>query len=62
MFAKNRKLDTKVASVQAIEARKDDQGVARAYSAPELYVVGQAGELVQGNFGYTDRDQRYYWR
>jgi hypothetical protein len=39
------------APVQAIKARQDNQGVARASSPPELYAVGNAGELVQGNFG-----------
>jgi hypothetical protein len=50
------------ASVKATETGSDRPGGTRAYHAPELHVVGKAGELVQGNFGYTDRDLRYYWK
>jgi len=43
------------------QAAEETPDVAQTYEAPELHVVGAAGELVQGNFGYTGRDGQYYW-
>jgi hypothetical protein len=48
-------------AVKAAEMIQDAQGVAQAYDAPQLHIVGKAGDLVQGNFGYTGRDGSYYY-
>ena len=49
-------------TAKATEATRNATSMTGAYDAPELHVVGEALELVQGNFGYTDRDRQYYWR
>jgi hypothetical protein len=46
------------ATARATETTKDAWGGARAYQAPELHVVGKAGELVQGGGGnYADNNR-----
>ena len=57
------KIELSVERTVALATEKAQQvrGGTRAYETPELHVVGAAGELVQGNFGYTGRDGQYYW-
>jgi hypothetical protein len=50
------------AGARAPEAAKDARGAARAYEAPELHVIGKAGELVQGgggNYADNNRSRQY---
>jgi len=62
MKTKQIALDVEVACAKPTEAGQDHQAVTRVYNAPELHVVGKAGALVQGNFGYTGSDGTYYWK
>jgi hypothetical protein len=59
MFAKN--LTGKEVAFQAATEKRNEKPVAgRAYSAPELQVVGDAIKLVQGG-GMSGSDVKYYW-
>jgi hypothetical protein len=63
MTGKTRELRIQVASGEATEPRQDGPASARAYHTPELHVVGEAAELVQGGGGgnYLDANRsRYY--
>jgi len=55
-------LDVETVVAQSKETARETPGASSAYHAPELHVVGEAGELVQGNFGNTGRDGTYYWK
>jgi hypothetical protein len=60
MFAKN--LTGKEVAFQAATEKRNEKPVAgRAYSAPELQVVGDAIKLVQGGGGMSGSDVKYYW-
>jgi hypothetical protein len=61
MFSKKIKLNVEAVVAQATEPAKEIKGASQGYQAPEMHVVGQAGDLVQGNFGYTGRDGQYYY-
>jgi hypothetical protein len=58
------KIDLNVETVvaQSKETAQGTPGASSAYRAPELHVVGEAGQLVQGSFGYTGRDGSYYYK
>jgi hypothetical protein len=46
-----------------VEATKGTRGVAPAYEAPSLHVVGKAVQLVQGrSVSGTWQDGRYFYR
>jgi hypothetical protein len=60
MFGKGLTLGSVTAPARETETPQGAESVTRAYSAPDLHVVGKADELVQGSQVRSPRDTRYW--
>lgn len=61
MLIEKLELRSEAAAHEEIVNTKDQAGAPCGYQAPELQIVGKAGQLVQGRFGNTDSDGTYYY-
>jgi hypothetical protein len=62
MFSVKNKLEVECVVARTGETVWDAENRSAVYDAPELHVVGQSNDLVQGCFGYIGRDLSYTYR